>query len=109
MARQIGRRLAGHTTEPFRYVDKGSMATIGLHAAVTELANGRRFGDFVGWAAWLGLHLVYLMGFRNRINVFVNRRRNDITDDRASRLLSRFDVSGSTSAGRDERDPFPQE
>lgn len=109
VARQIERRLAGQGTEPFRYVDKGSMATIGRHAAVTELANGRRFGGFVGWIAWLGLHLVYLMGFRNRINVFVNWCWNYITYDRASRLLSRFDVAERPSGGRDERDPFPKE
>ena len=92
VARQIRRRLAGEPTEPFRYVDKGSMATIGRHSAVTELANGRRFDGFVGWLAWLGLHLVYLMGFRNRISVFVNWSWNYLTYDRANRLLSRRDL-----------------
>ena len=46
------------------------MATIGRHDAVTELANGWRFSGPIGWLAWLGLHLVYLIGFRNRLNVF---------------------------------------
>ena len=63
------------------------MATIGRHDAVTELANGWRFSGPIGWAAWLGLHLVYLMGFRNRINVFVNWAWNYLTYDRASRIL----------------------
>ena len=94
VARQIRRRLTGEPTEPFRYVDKGSMATIGRHSAVTELANGRRFDGFVGWLAWLGLHLVYLMGFRNRISVFVNWCWNYLTYDRANRLLSRRDLEG---------------
>jgi NADH dehydrogenase len=88
VARQIGRRLAGRTTEPFRYVDKGSMATIGRHQAVVDFPNGKRLSGFVGWTAWLGLHLVYLMGFRNRANVLVNWAWNYVTYDRAARLLT---------------------
>ena len=63
------------------------MATIGRHDAVTELANGWRLSGPIGWLAWLGLHLVYLMGFRNRINVFVNWAWNYLTYDRGSRIL----------------------
>ena len=59
---------------------------------MTELPDGRRFDGFIGWLAWLGLHLVYLMGFRNRINVFVNWCWNYLTYDRANRLLSRRDL-----------------
>lgn len=87
VAAQIERRLAGEATEPFRYRDKGQMATIGRNAAVAELANGWRIGGFPGWVAWLGLHLVYLMGFRNRINVVVNWAWNYLTYDRGSRIL----------------------
>ena len=87
VARQILRRRAGQPTEPFRYKDKGQMATIGRHDAVTELANGWRLTGPIGWAAWLGLHLVYLMGFRNRIVVFVNWAWSYVTYDRASRIL----------------------
>ncbi|MEZ5249051.1 MAG: hypothetical protein R2713_07530 [Ilumatobacteraceae bacterium] len=88
VARQIARRLAGQPTEPFRYVDKGSMATIGRHRAVADFPNGRRLSGFVGWVAWLGLHLVYLMGFRNRANVLVNWAWNYLTYDRGARLLT---------------------
>ncbi len=88
VALQIGHRLAGRPTEPFRYVDKGSMATIGRHQAVVDFPNGRRLTGFVGWTAWLGLHLVYLMGFRNRANVLVNWSWNYLTYDRAARLLT---------------------
>jgi NADH:ubiquinone reductase (H+-translocating) len=91
VARQIRRRLDGEPTEPFRYHDKGQMATIGRHAAVTELANGWRISGPLGWAAWLGLHLVYLMGFRNRIKVFVDWVWNYITYDRGSRILREAD------------------
>jgi len=86
-AAQIVAKIAGKPTTPFRYHDKGSMATIGRNAAVVELPNGLRFHGFIGWLMWLGLHLIELMGFRNRANVFVNWAWNYLTYDRASRLL----------------------
>ena len=64
------------------------MATIGRHHAVAEFPNGMRLHGVVGWLAWLGLHIVYLMGFRNRANVLVNWAWNYLTYDRASRLLA---------------------
>ena len=67
------------------------MATIGRHDAVTELANGWRFSGPIGWLAWLGLHLVYLMGFRNRIKVFVDWAWNYLTYDRGNRILRELD------------------
>ncbi|MCU1392825.1 MAG: FAD-dependent oxidoreductase [Ilumatobacteraceae bacterium] len=93
VARQIARQLAGQPTQAFRYTDKGSMATIGRHDAVAELANGMRLSGTLGWLAWLGLHIVYLMGFRNRANVLVNWTWNYLTYDRAARLLTEDDVS----------------
>jgi NADH dehydrogenase len=86
-AAQIIARLTGKPTSPFHYRDKGSMATIGRNQAVVEFPNGLRFHGFVGWLMWLGLHLIELMGFRNRANVFVNWAWNYITYDRGSRLL----------------------
>ena len=71
----------------FRYRDKGSMATIGRHAAVAQLPGGIRLSGTPGWLAWLGLHLVMLVGFRNRVNVLVNWAWNYLTYDRASRLI----------------------
>ena len=91
VARQIERRLAGEPTERFEYTDKGSMATIGRNQAVAELPGGLKLSGPVGWLAWLGLHLVYLMGFRNRLNVLVNWTWNYLTYDRASRLLAPSD------------------
>ncbi|MGI9028548.1 MAG: NAD(P)/FAD-dependent oxidoreductase [Ilumatobacteraceae bacterium] len=84
---QIVRRLEGRPTEPFRFHDRGQMATIGRHSAVTELPGGLRFGGPLGWLSWLGLHLVYLVGFRNRLNVFLNWTWNYLTYDRGSRIL----------------------
>ena len=91
-ARQIVRRLAGAPSEPFRYRDKGTMATIGRNDAVTELPNGVRLSGLPGWLAWLGLHLVYLIGFRNRANVLLNWAWNYVTYDRHSRIVAARDI-----------------
>ena len=87
VAAQIRARLEGRTIEPFRYVDKGSMATIGRNQAVAELSNGWKAYGFIGWLMWLGLHIVYLLGFRNRANVLLNWGWNYLTYDRGSRLI----------------------
>jgi len=71
-ARQILRRLDGRPTTAFRYKDKGIMATIGRRAAIAEFPSGVIVRGTLGWLAWLGLHLVYLIGFRNRIIVLIN-------------------------------------
>jgi NADH dehydrogenase len=89
VAKQIRRRLVGEPTEPLHYFDKGMMATIGRHDAVTQFPNGWKLSGPIGWVAWLGLHILYLVGFRNRLNVFVNWAWNYVTYDRASRLLTR--------------------
>ena len=91
VAAQIANRLRGEPTEPFEYHDKGSMATIGRNAAVAEFPGGRRLGGFPGWVAWLGLHLIELVGMRNRLNVLVNWAWNYATYDRGARLLASCD------------------
>ena len=83
----IRRRLHGEATTDFHYVDKGTMATIGRNHAVAQLPGGIRLSGFVGWLAWLMLHLVMLIGFRNRANVMVNWAWNYLTYDRASRII----------------------
>ncbi|MHB8328135.1 MAG: NAD(P)/FAD-dependent oxidoreductase [Acidimicrobiales bacterium] len=70
--RQILRRISGAPTEPFVYTDKGIMATIGRRAAVAQLRRGPVIRGTLGWLAWLGLHLIYLIGFRNRLMVMLN-------------------------------------
>ena len=94
VAEVIAARLTGRTVPPFRYRDRGSMATIGRNQAVAELPHGLRFHGFIGWLMWLGLHLIELMGFRNRANVFVNWAWNYLTYDRGSRLLAESDRNG---------------
>ena len=86
-ARQIRRQLAGEATEPFRYKDLGQMATIGRHAAVAEFPGGLKVKGFVAWAMWAFIHIWKLVGFRNRLNVFVNWIYNYFTYDRGARLI----------------------
>jgi NADH dehydrogenase len=71
-AEQIALLRTGRPTAPFSYHDKGQMATIGRHAAVAQLRYGPIWRGTIGWLAWLGLHLIYLVGFRNRVVVLVN-------------------------------------
>ena len=71
-AAQIVNRVEGRPTQPFRYRDKGIMATVGRRAAVTQFPNGRVIRGTLGWLAWLGLHILYLIGFRNKVTVLVN-------------------------------------
>jgi NADH dehydrogenase len=70
--RQIARLMAGQPTRPFRYHDKGIMATIGRRSAVVELPHGVRIHGTLAWLAWLGLHLFYLLGGRNRLSALLN-------------------------------------
>ena len=86
-ARQIQRLVAGRSTKAFRYLDKGTMATIGRRAAVAELPGGLRLHGSPAWVAWLGLHLLTLVGFRNRVSVFLNWAWSYLTWDRGPRLI----------------------
>ena len=71
-AEHIVNRIEGRPTKPFRYHDKGIMATIGRRAAITEFPSGVLVKGTLGWLSWLSLHLVYLVGFRNKLIVLVN-------------------------------------
>lgn len=85
-ADQVVRRLRGEPAgQPFHYRDKGSMATISRFSAVASVGR-LRFTGFVAWLAWLGVHLVYLIGFKNRVTTllhwvvsFVGRGRSERT------------------------------
>jgi NADH dehydrogenase len=87
VAKQIGRQLDGKPLRPFRFHDKGTMATIGRRAAVAELPGGLRLRGTLAWIAWLFLHLLYLAGIRNRASVLLNWAWSYITWDRAARLI----------------------
>ncbi|NIN66648.1 MAG: FAD-dependent oxidoreductase [Anaerolineae bacterium] len=74
-ARNIQRQLAGQEPLPFRYHDRGTMATIGRNHAAAY-AFGRNFTGFPAWILWLTIHLSYLIGFRNRLLVLINWARH---------------------------------
>jgi NADH dehydrogenase len=87
VAHTIVRELRGKRRRPFRYFGKGIMATIGRRSAVAELPFRIRFAGTVGWLSWLGLHLVFLIGFRNRVVVLVNWTWNYFKWDRGHRVI----------------------
>jgi NADH dehydrogenase len=86
-AKCIRRRLSGAPTRPFRYRNHGIMATIGRSDAVAELPGGVAFHGFLGWLVWLGVHLVFLVGFRNRVVVMFNWAWNYLTWNWGSRVI----------------------
>jgi NADH dehydrogenase len=87
-ARVVRERLRGKTSEPFRYRDKGNLATIGRAAAVADI-KGLRLSGFLAWATWLVVHLFYLVGFQNRILVFIRWSVSFATHGRGARLITR--------------------
>ncbi len=86
-ARNILAQMAGRPMRPFHYFDKGTMATIGRRAAVFD-AFGIRLSGVLAWFGWLFVHLIYLIGFRNRVIVLANWIYNYFTYDRGVRLIS---------------------
>lgn len=94
VARSIICRERGESAGPFRYFDKGSMATIGRSSAVAS-AFGLSCSGFVAWLIWLFLHLYYLIGFRNRIVVLLNWAWYYWFHERQVRLITAADRRGS--------------
>ncbi len=85
-ARNIVAQINDQPMQPFRYVDKGQMATIGRSAAVLD-AFGIRLSGWPAWAGWLFVHLMALVGFRNRALVLLNWAYSYFTYDRGVRLI----------------------
>ncbi len=85
--RLVRARLQGRAAPPFRYRDKGSMAVIGRSAAVAFVA-GRGFSGFPAWLLWLFVHLMYLVGFENRVLVLFQWAWNHLTRNRTARLIT---------------------
>jgi NADH dehydrogenase len=84
-ADQIQRRISGRAAKgPFHYFDKGSMATISRFRAVASVGNFRFFG-FIAWLLWLGVHIVYLIGFKNRVSTIFHWTVSFLGDSRAQR------------------------
>ncbi len=105
-ARNIVRQLNGEPTEPFTYRDKGSMATIGRGAAVAVL-GGRKITGFPAWLAWLFVHIAFLIGFRNRLLVFIQWAWSYLTWQRGARLITGTAAVPARSEDALSADPDP--
>jgi NADH:ubiquinone reductase (H+-translocating) len=86
-ARVVLRRLAGREIKPFKYVDKGNLATIGRARAVAEIKRVH-FGGALAWLLWLGIHIFYLIGFQNRLLVLLRWSFSFMTRGRGARLIT---------------------
>jgi NADH:ubiquinone reductase (H+-translocating) len=87
VAKVVAERLRGRTSAPFRYHDKGNLATIGRRSAVADI-RGLRLSGSIAWATWLMVHLWYLVGFQNRLLVFIRWSFSFFTHGRGARLIT---------------------
>ncbi len=88
VARNIKRQLRGQPLAPFRYRDQGTLATIGRNAAVANVFGVQASG-FIAWVMWLGIHIIQLIGFRNKLSVLINWAWDYFFYERAARLITR--------------------
>lgn len=86
-AKAIRARLKGSVRPPFRYVDKGNVATIGRVKAVIDL-KGLRLSGTLAWLAYLFVHLFYLVGLQNRLLAFIRWSASFLTRGRGARLIT---------------------
>jgi NADH dehydrogenase, FAD-containing subunit len=87
VARLIQKRLRGEPGEPFHYWNKGNLATIGRRSAVADF-GALHFSGPIAWLAWLFIHLMYLVGFENRVLVLIKWMYNYFTHNRGARLIT---------------------
>jgi NADH dehydrogenase len=86
LAENIDRLIHQKPMKPFRYKDKGSMATVGRNKAVVDLKK-LRFQGFFAWFVWMFVHLLSLIGFRNKVIVFINWLVSYFSYDKSNRLI----------------------
>jgi NADH dehydrogenase len=101
LLKNLLRRTEGKAMQPFSYKDKGSMAVIGRGRAVVEI-GGRSYGGFFAWGIWMLVHVVQLVGFRNRIMVLVNWAWKYLSWKNTIRLIIRPYVRQHTAVSRPE-------
>jgi NADH dehydrogenase len=87
VAKAIKARLRSHQPHDFRYHDKGNLATIGRGAAVADI-KGLHLSGFLAWLTWLFVHLFYLIGFQNRLLVFIQWSFSFFSHGRGARLIT---------------------
>lgn len=86
MARLIRDGIEKEKRKPFKYLDKGAMATIGRSRAILELGNIRMSG-FLAWLGWCFVHIMFLITFRNKLRVMFEWCIHFVTGRRGSRLI----------------------
>lgn len=86
VAKLINSELRGKSRNNFKYIDKGTMATIGKAKAVAEI-KGFKFYGFIAWIMWSLIHIFYLIGFKNRFRVMIEWIWYYITNKRDTRLI----------------------
>jgi NADH dehydrogenase len=96
-AKAVRCRLERRAAQPFRYRDKGNLATVGRAAAVADI-KGIRLGGILAWVTWLTVHLFYLIGFQNRLLVLIRWSISFATRGRGARLITN-PVDGEAPAG----------
>ncbi len=89
LAENLRRQRAGQPPQPFKYFNKGVMAIVSRNKAVVDLPNNWSFGGFFGWLTWLFIHLILLVGFRNKVVTLVDWAIQYFSADRALRLIIR--------------------
>ena len=116
VAKIIAARAAGRDVHlPFKYVDKGSMATISRFAAVASVGRFR-FSGFIAWLIWLMIHLLYLIGFKQRVTTLLHWMISFVGGGRAERAVTRqqvvarraLDTLTPAQTGRPDRVRFPR-
>lgn len=93
LAVNLTRQVTGnkHYQDEFEYKDKGSMATVGKHKAVVDIPKPKiHFGGWLAWMVWMSLHLLLIVGVKNRLQIFVNWVYKYFTSDQSLRLLFRI-------------------
>jgi NADH dehydrogenase len=99
-ARQIDRRLSGKAPQPpFKYFDKGSMATISRFSAVATVGKLRLSG-FIAWLMWLAVHLFYITGFKNQVTALLHWAVTFIGNDRSERTATEQQIFAREALGR---------
>ncbi|GAB4241407.1 MAG: NAD(P)/FAD-dependent oxidoreductase [Ekhidna sp.] len=89
LAKNFKRLLNNKELKPFQYLDKGSMATIGRNKAVVDMPGGFHFKGLFAWLIWMFVHIMYLIGFRNKLITLNNWLWSYITYDKGTRLIIR--------------------
>lgn len=107
LAKNIKNTLFGKSLVPFKYFDKGSMATIGRNRAVAETGKFR-FKGLLAWLMWMVVHLLYLAGFRNKLVVFINWFWSYLTYDKGNRLIIRPFKRGKIQAAIPVKEMNPE-